>query len=114
MSKRNTFVGTPYWMAPEVIQSQPYDGRADIWSIGISAIEMAEMIPPQSHIHPMRVIWKIIRDPPPRLKDKQNWSFNFHDFVAQALIKDRSSRPTATQLLSVHFFYFFFPFKKVK
>jgi serine/threonine protein kinase len=104
MSKRNTFVGTPYWMAPEVIQQKSYDGKADVWSLGISAIEMAELVPPQSNIHPMRVLFKIIRDPPPHLKDKQNWTLNFHDFITKCLIKEPKNRPTASELLSHKFF----------
>jgi len=101
--KQNTFVGTPYWMSPEVIQRHSYDGRADIWSLGISAIEMAELVPPHSDVHPMRVLFKIIRDPSPTLKDKQGWTLNFQDFLSKCLTKDQKSRPSATDLLQHKF-----------
>ena len=73
IAKRNSFVGTPYWMSPEVIQRKEYDGRADVWSLGICAMEIAELVPPHSEVHPMRVLFKIIRDPSPKLKDKEAW-----------------------------------------
>jgi serine/threonine protein kinase len=73
MAKRNTFIGTPYWMAPEVIQESNYDCKADIWSLGITAIEMAETFPPNSEINPMKVLFKIISDPPPSFKDPSKW-----------------------------------------
>lgn len=101
MAKRKSFVGTPYWMSPEVIQQKQYDGKADVWSLGISAMEMAELVPPHSDVHPMRVLFKIIRDPSPKLKDKQAWSVNFHDFLAKCLTKDPKNRPTSNELLSV-------------
>lgn len=98
MSKRNTFIGTPHWMAPEVIQVSQYDGKVDIWALGISAIEMAEQFPPRWRINPNRVIFMIVKDPPPRLADKDRWSLNFQDFVAQCLQKDPRTRPTARYL----------------
>ena len=67
MSKRNTFIGTPHWMAPEVIQEARYDGKVDVWALGVSAIEMAEVKPPRHDVHPMRVIFMITREPPPTL-----------------------------------------------
>ena len=148
MSKRNTFIGTPHWMAPEVIQLSQYDGKVsgstsstgggmwhkgheglhgwqqlytpatraqvphyhahaaplvlcpslppfldplptqvDIWALGISAIEMAEQYPPRWRINPNRVIFMVVRDPPPKLADRERWSLNFQDFVAQCLQK---------------------------
>ncbi|KAK9817161.1 hypothetical protein WJX72_010545 [[Myrmecia] bisecta] len=103
MSKRNTFIGTPHWMAPEVIQESRYDGKVDVWALGISAIEMAEITPPRWAVHPMRVIFMISRDPPPRLADRDKWSLTFHDFVAQSLQKDPKSRPSAKYLLQHKF-----------
>eukprot|EP00898_Chlorokybus_atmophyticus_P007116 jgi/Chlat1/7405/Chrsp6S00594 len=99
MSKRNTFIGTPHWMAPEVIQESRYDGTVDVWALGISAIEMAEVAPPRSNVHPMRVIFMISREPPPMLQEKEKWSLTFHDFVAQCLVKDSRLRPSSAQLL---------------
>ncbi|EFJ44650.1 MAP kinase [Volvox carteri f. nagariensis] len=87
MSKRNTFIGTPHWMAPEVIQESRYDGKVDVWALGISAIEMAELRPPRWNVHPLRVIFMIGRDPPPRLSQLDKWSPVFQDFVSQALLK---------------------------
>ena len=112
MSKRNTFIGTPHWMAPEVIQESRYDGKVDVWALGISAIEMAEVQPPRHNVHPMRVIFMITREPSPRLDEspfvdkngeRTEWSPVFHDFVAQCLRKETSRRPTATELLPHRF-----------
>lgn len=98
-SKRNTFVGTPYWMAPEVVLESMYDGRADVWSLGITAIEMAEINPPNADMHPMRVLMMIPRSGKPRLKNKERWSSEFHDFLSQCFEKDMRNRPTAEMLL---------------
>lgn len=98
LSKRNTFIGTPHWMAPEVIQASHYDGKVDVWALGISAIEMAERYPPRWRVNPNRVIFMVVRDPPPRLTDKERWSLAFQDFIAQCLQKDPRSRPTARYL----------------
>lgn len=98
-SKRNTFVGTPYWMAPEVILEEPYDGRADIYSLGITAIEMAEMYPPNSDVHPMRVLIMVQKNATPRLKQRDKWSPEFHDFLQKCFIRDPKTRPTAEMLL---------------
>ncbi|KAJ3412960.1 hypothetical protein HDV05_008675 [Chytridiales sp. JEL 0842] len=102
-SKRNTFIGTPYWMAPEVITSEQqgtsYDSKADIWSLGITAIEMAECKPPMFELHPLRVLYMIPKLDSPSLKDKERWSEKFHDFVRLCLEKDPDKRPTASELL---------------
>ncbi|GAX75530.1 hypothetical protein CEUSTIGMA_g2973.t1 [Chlamydomonas eustigma] len=88
MSKRNTFIGTPHWMAPEVIQESRYDGKVDVWALGISAIEMAELSPPRWKVHPLRVIFMISREAAPKLeKQPEQWSPVFHDFIAQCLMK---------------------------
>ncbi|KAJ6718403.1 SERINE/THREONINE-PROTEIN KINASE TAO [Salix purpurea] len=82
MSKRNTFIGTPHWMAPEVIQESRYDGKVDVWALGVSAIEMAEGLPPRSTVHPMRVLFMISIEPAPMLEDKEKWSLMLkHKFI---------------------------------
>ncbi|KAL9423611.1 hypothetical protein AB3S75_035656 [Citrus x aurantiifolia] len=103
MSKRNTFIGTPHWMAPEVIQESRYDGKVDVWALGVSAIEMAEGLPPRSTVHPMRVLFMISIEPAPMLEDKEKWSLVFHDFVAKCLTKEPRARPTAAEMLKHKF-----------
>jgi len=103
MAKRNTVIGTPYWMAPEVIQEIGYDCVADIWSLGITALEMAEGKPPYGDIHPMRAIFMIPTKPPPTFKDCDRWSPQLIDFVSRCLVKTPEKRATAAQLLHSDF-----------
>ena len=100
LAKSKTVIGTPYWMAPEVFTEKRagYDAKADIWSLGITAIECAVGEPPHSDVHPMRAIFLIPKCPPPTL-GPGNWSADFKDFVAKCLIKDPKARPSAAALL---------------
>ncbi|EDW68974.2 uncharacterized protein Dvir_GJ12373 [Drosophila virilis] len=103
IGRRNTFIGTPYWMAPEVIACDEnpeatYDNRSDLWSLGITALEMAESQPPLCDLHPMRALFLIPRNSPPRLKSKK-WSKKFHGFIDTVLVKDYHQRPYTENLL---------------
>ncbi|TMS14404.1 Serine/threonine-protein kinase 10 [Larimichthys crocea] len=104
LQRRDSFIGTPYWMAPEVVMCEtmkdaPYDYKADIWSLGITLIELAQIEPPHHELNPMRVLLKIAKSEPPTLEQPHKWSREFKDFLKKALDKNPETRPTATQLL---------------
>uniref|UniRef100_A0A6Q2YRY3 non-specific serine/threonine protein kinase n=1 Tax=Esox lucius TaxID=8010 RepID=A0A6Q2YRY3_ESOLU len=104
LQRRDSFIGTPYWMAPEVVMCEtmkdaPYDYKADIWSLGITLIELAQIEPPHHELNPMRVLLKIAKSEPPTLELPNKWSPEFNDFLKMALDKNPESRPTAAQLL---------------
>lgn len=99
MAKRNTLIGTPFWMAPEVVQEVGYDCAADIWSLGITIVEMVEGKPPNSNVHPMRAIFMIPNKPPPTFTESTKWTNNLNDFLRCCLVKDPSKRFTSKKLL---------------
>ncbi|XP_067290048.1 STE20-like serine/threonine-protein kinase [Pseudorasbora parva] len=110
LQKRSTFIGTPYWMAPEVIMCEtskdnPYSSKADIWSLGITLIEAAEMEPPHHSLNPMRVLLKITKSPPPTLSNPRHWSSHFQDFLRRTLQKNPEARWGAQQLMAHPFSY---------
>ncbi|XP_035465436.1 mitogen-activated protein kinase kinase kinase kinase 5 isoform X1 [Scophthalmus maximus] len=105
IAKRKSFIGTPYWMAPEVAAVEKnggYNQLCDIWAVGITSIEMAELQPPMFDLHPMRALFLMSKSSfqPPKLKDKSKWSTAFHNFVKVSLTKNPKKRPTAEKLLS--------------
>lgn len=104
VGRRNTFIGTPYWMAPEVIACDEnpeatYDSRSDLWSLGITALEMAEGHPPLCDMHPMRALFLIPRNQPPKLKKNKKWTKKFEQFIETVLVKDYHHRPYTEGLL---------------
>lgn len=100
INKRKTVVGSPFWIAPEVIKEAHYDGRADVWSLGITAIEMAEGAPPHSNLNPLRAIFLIPSKPAPTLEDPDNWSPEMLDFIRCCCKKDPSERSDSALLTS--------------
>ncbi|XP_010225657.1 PREDICTED: STE20-like serine/threonine-protein kinase isoform X2 [Tinamus guttatus] len=104
IQRRDSFIGTPYWMAPEVVmcetsKDRPYDYKADIWSLGITLIEMAQIEPPHHELNPMRVLLKIAKSDPPTLAQPSKWSPDFKDFLKKCLEKNVDARWSAAQLL---------------
>ncbi|KAI1898543.1 hypothetical protein AGOR_G00073440 [Albula goreensis] len=104
VAKRKSFIGTPYWMAPEVAAVEKkggYNHLCDIWAVGITAIELAELQPPMFDLHPMRALMLMSKSnfQPPKLRDKAKWSAGFHSFVKMSLTKNPRKRPSAERLL---------------
>ena len=100
VSRRVTFVGTPYWMAPEVIyEEESYNGNADIWSLGITCLELSELAPPNAHMHPMRALFAISTGPAPRFREPSKWTSAYRDFVKRCLTKNPDKRPAASDAL---------------
>ncbi|KAM6969974.1 mitogen-activated protein kinase kinase kinase kinase 6 [Aplochiton taeniatus] len=105
VAKRKSFIGTPYWMAPEVAAVEKkggYNQLCDIWAVGITAIELAELQPPMFDLHPMRALMVMSKSSfqPPKLKDKSKWSAELHSFVKTTLTKNPRKRPTAEKMLT--------------
>uniref|UniRef100_A0A8C4HRZ3 non-specific serine/threonine protein kinase n=1 Tax=Dicentrarchus labrax TaxID=13489 RepID=A0A8C4HRZ3_DICLA len=104
LQRRDSFIGTPYWMAPEVVmcetsKDRPYDYKADIWSLGVTLIELAQIEPPNHEMNPMRVLLKIAKSEPPTLMHPSRWSPEFNDFLRKALDKNVDNRWSPLQLL---------------
>uniref|UniRef100_A0A8C1WXI2 non-specific serine/threonine protein kinase n=1 Tax=Cyprinus carpio TaxID=7962 RepID=A0A8C1WXI2_CYPCA len=104
IQRRDSFIGTPYWMAPEVVmcetsKDRPYDYKADIWSLGVTLIELAQIEPPNHEMNPMRVLLKIAKSDPPTLQQPSKWSPEFNDFLKHALDKNVDNRWSTAQLL---------------
>ncbi|XP_072280336.1 STE20-like serine/threonine-protein kinase [Pyxicephalus adspersus] len=104
LQRRDSFIGTPYWMAPEVVmcetsKDKPYDFKADVWSLGVTLIEMAQIEPPHHELNPMRVLLKIAKSEPPTLAQPSRWSRDFNDFLKKCLDKNVDNRWTTAQLL---------------
>eukprot|EP01119_Soliformovum_irregulare_P012756 TRINITY_DN3338_c1_g1_i1.p1 TRINITY_DN3338_c1_g1~~TRINITY_DN3338_c1_g1_i1.p1 ORF type:complete len:734 (+),score=190.55 TRINITY_DN3338_c1_g1_i1:180-2381(+) len=97
--QRSTIVGTPYWMAPELIRGQNYDQKVDIWSLGIMCMEMAEGEPPYMDFPPLRALFLITTKGIPELKEPEKWSKDMHHFLARCLEKEPEDRPDAAELL---------------
>jgi len=97
--KMKTFIGSPYWLAPEIIVNDSYSNKVDIWALGITAIEVADSKPPLWDIDPQKVIFKIPHNPPPTLENPKKWSNEFRDFLEKCLKKNAEERTTAKELL---------------
>ncbi|CAL8101881.1 unnamed protein product [Calicophoron daubneyi] len=106
IGKRTTLIGTPYWMAPEVAsidsRGAGYDGKCDIWGVGITAIEYAELQPPMFDLDPRKVLQILGRRDykPPSLQDRYKWSQRFYSFVKCCLVKNERRRPDAATMLT--------------
>ncbi|XP_063762435.1 mitogen-activated protein kinase kinase kinase kinase 5-like isoform X3 [Eleginops maclovinus] len=108
LARRMSFIGTPYWMAPEVAAVEikgGYNELCDIWSVGITAIELAELQPPMFDVHPLRVLFLMSKSgyQPPKLKDKSKWSSMFYNFVKSMLVRNPKKRPSASKMLTQSF-----------
>ncbi|CAK8675014.1 mitogen-activated protein kinase kinase kinase kinase 5-like isoform X2 [Clavelina lepadiformis] len=108
IAKRKSFIGTPYWMAPEVAAVERkggYNQQCDVWAVGITAIEFAELQPPMFDLHPMRALFLMSKSSflPPKLKDKQKWTQDFHSFLKAALTKNPKKRPSSEKMLQHSF-----------
>ena len=119
LQRRYSFIGTPYWMSPEIIACETdkeisYDVKTDIWSLGITCIELAEKEPPHNELNPTRVMMKIRKSDAPKLKEPNRWSKNFHDFLNKCLSKNPDERLPARELLKVSFLIFNFGVEKLK
>jgi len=99
LAQRKTFIGTPYWMAPEILMEMGYDRKVDIWSLGITCIEMVEMKPPFFNKDPMHVMFSIVKHPAPTLSEPEKFSPEFNDFISKCLQKEPENRLTSTELL---------------
>eukprot|EP01095_Lingulamoeba_sp_RSL-Kostka_P010853 TRINITY_DN3990_c0_g2_i1.p1 TRINITY_DN3990_c0_g2~~TRINITY_DN3990_c0_g2_i1.p1 ORF type:complete len:684 (-),score=238.63 TRINITY_DN3990_c0_g2_i1:81-2132(-) len=98
LSKKNTVIGTPLWMSPEVIKGMNYDNKADSWSLGITVIEMADGVPPHSELHPLRAMFQIPYNPPPSVEDPSEFSDELNDFLSKCLVKDPKDRASCLEL----------------
>ncbi|XP_015178394.1 PREDICTED: neither inactivation nor afterpotential protein C isoform X2 [Polistes dominula] len=105
LGKRNTCIGSPNWMAPEMVTSKTagsdsgYGSRADVWAVGITAIELADGRPPFQDMHPTRALFQIVRNPPPTLYRQSNWTQNFNDFISECLEKNPDNRPFMAEII---------------
>ncbi|XP_014478601.1 PREDICTED: neither inactivation nor afterpotential protein C isoform X2 [Dinoponera quadriceps] len=105
LERRHTCIGSPSWMAPEVVAGKGnradggYDSRIDVWAIGITAIELADGKPPFQDMHPTRALFQIVRNPPPTLYRPANWSENLNDFISECLEKNPENRPCMMEIM---------------